>query len=96
MVSHRVQCAIVVVLFSLLLPLLEIHAAFESPQTAGQIVGRVINSCRPDDASGISVYIRKTAAAADACSTLEGSLIIWAQPFERFDAKIKELLPSEQ
>lgn len=28
--------------------------------------------------------------------TLEGPLIIGAQPFETFDAKIKELLPSEQ
>jgi hypothetical protein len=33
------------------------NAAFESPQQAGQIEGKVVNSCRPGDSSGISVYI---------------------------------------
>ena len=33
------------------------NAAFESPQQAGQIVGKVVNSCRPGDPSGIWVYI---------------------------------------
>ena len=33
------------------------NAAFEPPQQAGQIVGKVVNSCRPGDPSGIWVYI---------------------------------------
>ena len=33
------------------------NAAFESPQQAGQIAGKVVDSCRPGDSSGIWVYI---------------------------------------
>jgi hypothetical protein len=33
------------------------NAAFEPPQQAGQIIGKVVNSCRPGDPSGIWVYI---------------------------------------